>query len=396
MIHVVGGVYLETAPRRRYEAVFGSGGRGAAVLSSLGNEVTLHTAGTAVSLDAASDLAFSYEFELESTTVGAAYRFEYPHLAADPYLTPSRPESKAEMPELDARHAVVYGMLEADARVRADRLVFDPQSPGRADFHDPNRLQADQVAYVLNSGEARRITGAATTHEAGARLLEHSGALVCVIKDGAAGGLVFVRDREPMRFSAFETASVWPIGSGDVFTAAFAHAWFSGGEPLECATLASKATAFHSQNRAFPTREQLAEAEFKPASAPSEGELIYLAAPFFASGELRFVDELRSALLKGGAKVFSPYHDVGLGSSAAVVGQDLSGLERATAVLAVIDGGDIGTVFEVGYARAKGIPVVALAERVPNEDLMMLEGSGCEIVADTATALYRSIWLSRS
>lgn len=53
---------------------------------------------------------------------------------------------------------------------------------------------------------------------------------------------------------------------------------------------------------------------------------------------------------------------------------------------------DPGTVFEVGYAVKLGIPVVGLAQNVRPEDLKMMEGTGCAIHSDFASAVYRAIW----
>jgi len=53
-----------------------------------------------------------------------------------------------------------------------------------------------------------------------------------------------------------------------------------------------------------------------------------------------------------GLRVFSPYHDVGIGIGKDVAPKDIEALKRSRAVLAIIDGVDTGTIFEVGYARA--------------------------------------------
>lgn len=74
---------------------------------------------------------------------------------------------------------------------------------------------------------------------------------------------------------------------------------------------------------------------------------------------------------------------------AACVGQ----LERAQAVLAVIDGADAdsGTAFEMGYAYARGLPVVALrTDWRPAEDVggnCMLTRSSAHLVADLEQAV---------
>jgi len=61
-------------------------------------------------------------------------------------------------------------------------------------------------------------------------------------------------------------------------------------------------------------------------------------------------------------------------------------------VFAILNGLDTGTVFEVGYAVRKGIPVVALAQNVKDEDLKMLTGTGCTVLDDFASALYQAVW----
>ncbi|WP_221623397.1 nucleoside 2-deoxyribosyltransferase [Burkholderia ubonensis] len=61
-------------------------------------------------------------------------------------------------------------------------------------------------------------------------------------------------------------------------------------------------------------------------------------------------------------------------------------------VLAILDGLDAGTVFEVGYARAKGIPIYALAQAVNEEDLKMVVGSDCNMFFDFVTALHHTAW----
>ncbi|MNV78324.1 Nucleoside 2-deoxyribosyltransferase [compost metagenome] len=63
-------------------------------------------------------------------------------------------------------------------------------------------------------------------------------------------------------------------------------------------------------------------------------------------------------------------------------------------MLACVDGADPGTVFEIGYARAKSIPVVALSTAPGNdEDLTMIAGSKCVVVRDIASAIYRTAWI---
>ena len=105
------------------------------------------------------------------------------------------------------------------------------------------------------------------------------------------------------------------------------------------------------------------------------------------------VEQARNSLLAMGLEVFSPYHDVGLGIANDVVAKDLEALDRSDIVFALVDGLDTGTVFEIGYARARGIPVVVYSERHQGgEDLKMMEGTGCILCNDYTTSVYTALW----
>jgi nucleoside 2-deoxyribosyltransferase len=127
-----------------------------------------------------------------------------------------------------------------------------------------------------------------------------------------------------------------------------------------------------------------------------EGKLaekcVYLAGPFFDMGQRWVIEQARSALQNQGLKVFSPLHDVGRGKGHDVAPKDLAGLHHSKTLFAIVNGLDSGTVFEIGYARALGIPTIVLAQNVKEEDLKMLEGSGCEVVDDFVTGIYKTSW----
>jgi nucleoside 2-deoxyribosyltransferase len=106
------------------------------------------------------------------------------------------------------------------------------------------------------------------------------------------------------------------------------------------------------------------------------------------------IEEAREQLLGFGLDVFSPIHDVGRGPANVVAEQDLRGLESCDRVFAVLDGLDAGTLFEVGYARKMGIPVYTYAELVGAENSTMIDGSGCHMIPDFASAIYHCVWKS--
>ncbi len=228
------------------------------------------------------------------------------------------------------------------------------------------------------------------------------GCVGVVIKCGPQGALVVTPSLKKW-IPAFPSQRVWKIGSGDVFSAVFTHAWMHDGLPiLDAACLASRVVAeyvetrseTYSVERIATIRQEafasVSNARDTPMDIP-EGT-IYLAGPFFNTAEQWLIDEARGALLDMGFNVFSPIHDIGVGPPNTVAPADLFALENSKLVLAMLNGFDSGTLFEVGYARARGIPVVGVAEATEERPLTMLIGSGCTVVDDFASGIYSACW----
>ncbi len=212
-------------------------------------------------------------------------------------------------------------------------------------------------------------------------------------KMGGHGAMVHVRGEKPVRVPSYRSENVWKIGSGDVFSAAFAFFWGKKELPAaEAAELASRATSYYCGTRSLPLPDPaVLISEVKDAVAPRGGK-VYLAAPFFNLAERWIVEEVRNQLLHMEVDVFSPLHDVGVGPGEMVAKADLAGLDNCSVVLAILNGGDAGTIFEIGYAVAKGIPVIALAQNTRAEDLKMAVGTGCRVYEDLVTAIYQTVW----
>ncbi|MCW5260593.1 nucleoside 2-deoxyribosyltransferase [Verminephrobacter eiseniae] len=281
------------------------------------------------------------------------------------------------------------------AEIRNPQNATDPRP-----FHE-NGSTARNLVLVLNHQEASLITGMAdaTAEEMARRLLESHGATVVVIKCGPRGALVF-DGKTVVEVPAYRSKEVWKIGSGDNFVAHFAHHWLQHNRScFESADLASKATAFYCESRAFATPESLAA--FNPSPivvsaryAAGWRPTVYLAGPFFTLAQLWQVEEARDNLLSMGLGVFSPYHDVGLGSAEDVVSVDLEAVERTDLVFAICDGLDSGTIYEIGFARALDKPVVVYCENEGEENLKMMAGSECCLVTDYVSAIYETLWLA--
>jgi hypothetical protein len=177
-----------------------------------------------------------------------------------------------------------------------------------------------------------------------------------------------------------------------VFAAAFAWAWAVQGQaPVDAARFASRSVAFWAQS-------PLEEPPLSATAGEDLGELplgarprVYLAGPFFDLGQHWVTSLAYQALVGVGAEVFSPLHDVGRGDRS-VAKADLAGLEGSAAVLALLDGADPGTLFELGYATHHGLPIIGYAQHFDDEDTKMLVGTGAELHQDLSTAVYRCVW----
>lgn len=93
---------------------------------------------------------------------------------------------------------------------------------------------------------------------------------------------------------------------------------------------------------------------------------VYLAAPLFDDMELQRNLEVCNKLEEIGLEVFLPQRDAGEAFEGVdrfeLFSNDVSGVIAADIVVALLDGRvpDEGTVFEVGLAYGKRIPVIAL------------------------------------
>jgi nucleoside 2-deoxyribosyltransferase len=405
-IAVVGGVYRERC-RLPYNSdeTWGSGGRAAAVIAGLGLETTLYTAVGKETAGLLASLAQTFHFETAATNVAVTRQFRYDHALSSPVIWPPISQGESVRLSVHADNALIFGMLEATADVRASSVVYDPQSPISPEPFRPTEGSSPRVAYVLNGSEAAKLAHSSNPEEAGHKIAADCHAEVVVIKRGAWGALVCEAGRSE-RIPAFATDRIWPIGSGDVFAAVFAARWAGDGLPaVEAAMQASRAAALYVNDCVLPINaESLAASSAFPfgpilldEGALREGEYhVYLAGPFFNIAQRWLVEEARTALLGMGLRVFSPLHDVGMGLAHDVAPKDIEALKVSRAVLALVDGLDAGTLFEIGYARSLGRPVVVLAQSTPEEPLKMLTGTACDVLSDFVTALYRVAWAAQT
>lgn len=394
MITVTGGVYRERCIEPHWDDVFGSAGRAAVALADFGEEIVLHTYRARPLTDGLRNLQAAFGISIIGPEVPEEVAFEYVHSLGTPRITP-RPDAivKHASIEVDGDVVLRFGMMEGTAKVTGRRVVYDPQSAFDPRPYRENGSKANKLAVILNRLEGRRLSGKSEPAEIAAYILESWEADVVVLKMGGHGALVTVNGRPPVNVPSFRSENVWKIGSGDVFSAAFTYFW--GRQELqaaEAAELASRATCHYCGTRSLPLPSMVDLRTNKNVPANPRHGKVYLAAPFFNLAERWMVEEVRDQLLHLEMEVFSPLHDVGVGPGEVVAKADLEGLDQCSVVLAILNGGDAGTIFEIGYAVARGIPVIALAQNTKPEDLKMPIGAGCRVYSDLVTAIYQTVW----
>jgi nucleoside 2-deoxyribosyltransferase len=96
-------------------------------------------------------------------------------------------------------------------------------------------------------------------------------------------------------------------------------------------------------------------------------KIIYLAGPLFTHAELEFNLKIRDMLVEKDFEVFLPQEDTpdekkehDRHNQACIFQHCVMGIDRSDLVVAVLDGADVdsGTAWEIGYAYAKGKPVI--------------------------------------
>lgn len=402
---IVGGTYHEQCAYPIWDTTQGSGMRAAAALSHTSG-IRLLTAVDAVLNDDASLVAggtgITDRVVIErSDTVGFSYftPLSVPLVTGTDatFTSPLRGEDDV---------ALVFGMLERGPRdISARRVVLDPQLPRSRAPLNRDGISCEELVLLINSAEARHF-GEDSDVEAAARvLLEREGAAAIVVKRGAAGCFVATHTRTGdvtvTPVGPYPTARVWPIGSGDTFAAGFTHAWANGADPVQAARVGSAAAAHwcSTQSSILPagllsgdiaTLDGLGLQILDLAQAPKQAQ-VYLAGPFFTLGEVWLVELARRVLSNQGIGSFSPLHDVGRGDDSVALA-DIEGLNSSSAVLALLDHSDPGTVFETGYAIKADLPIVGYAFRLNAEGAKMLTGLGGELHGDLSTAVYRAAW----
>jgi len=375
-IHVVGGLYREVCLHPAWNTLLGSGGRAAQALAALGGTTTLHSYfedDQSIALEFFRDRGIVLDLRSRHTPIA----FAYFHPLSTPHLEPSEIVQEAAL-SVNAETVLRFGLVEGDALVRAQRAIFDPQG-WHTPFHfGENGSHADEVALVLNAQELISRTGVTNIDDAATNLVNAGIASVVVVKRGVSGALV-VEGGKPTRFvPAFRSSSVFKIGTGDVFSATFAHYWGrAGDDAATAAQQASLAVAHYVQHRECPT-ERLDPMTEMVGGTP-QGPVAVLAVTD-TLGRHYVLEEALHRLRE-------------LGIDAVHV-RNTSFSHRCSALLLLGDGLSIDIISMLGGPTSSTMPVVILDEagRWKREDLPPIVA----VTADFTTALYQVAWAASS
>lgn len=392
---IIGGTYKEVTSCPASEVVYGSGVRSVETILQLDKDISINFYTCCSSFAKKIRLRYASFKNLNfHVTQSEDVTFYYLHPFNLSCISP-RPDyfiHDRTLFDIEGEDVLVFGMLEADFHIKAKRVVYDPQTSVRPVLFSNTGSEAESLGYIINVHEAKAITGYDEMDEQARFLFEREKCKFVVIKSGAKGAYVYDQNVDSKYIiPVYETPKVSCIGSGDVFSATFAYFWFKGCSVKDAAQFASQAVACYAASGSTEKLLNKLEHFSFPELIPQRKGQIYLAGPFFSLSQRWLINEFYNALRQENVSVFSPLHDVGLGGDETAEA-DLDGLNSSDVMLAIADGLDAGTMFEVGYAVKKGIQVVVFNSYEHSNDLQMLSGTGCDIVNDFATAVYKSIW----
>ncbi|MFC7643886.1 PfkB family carbohydrate kinase [Streptosporangium lutulentum] len=126
---------------------------------------------------------------------------------------------------------------------------------------DVTRLVASRADWwSCNAREAARTTGHDDPADAAAELARFTGRRGVLVRTGADGCLVALRDAAPVHVPGFAVHAVDTNGAGDAHTGVFVAAIAAGADPIDAARTANAAAA-------------LSVTSYGPATAPTAAEL---------------------------------------------------------------------------------------------------------------------------
>ena len=380
---VAGGCYHEVCEHPHWRALFGSGGRAAFALSALVPDLELKT------YYPADRLADLYPIEASGVKVHASasaspIAFVYFHGLSDPVISPM-PSQITPHPPIRAEGDVVlrFGFLEGSAVVNADRAIYDPQSAESFEPFACNGSRALELALVLNERELCGSGNSVGVEDAARQIISRGEASVLIAKGGIKGARLFDANNPTIFIPAYRSPRVFKIGTGDVFSAAFAFYW--GRERLdarEAAELASRSVAHYcgSSNLPLPAAEGLLESS--PVGSLAFRPICIAGSPATLGGRW-VLEEARWRLQQLGLQVVAPGLDGGECSQTVSVG-------GFGCLLVLTDHLDNAAAQLIASAGAVALPIIAFGQF--RDALAPTVVPLANVTDDFTTALYWASW----
>lgn len=393
MISVIGGTYREIDYDDISMEIFGSGFRCCKFLLENKTNFKYYTTGneevkTYLNENKKVYQEFDYELYLNEDLI----TFKYSFALDNPQIFPNILNiKKTKDITINDENVICYGMMEANFKINSSKVVYDPQTAlNPISFKKIGN--AKELVYIVNLSEAKSISAEIDLDKIKKHFFEIEKAKALIIKNGPYGANLFY-DNKQFSIPSFITDNVSKIGSGDIFTSSFGYYWIEKNLSFEqCAILASKSTAYFCNSKVYVdvTNFEANFKEYKPKDITQKQ--VYIAAPFFSIAELILIDKIRTAFLDFGVKVFSPFHDIGLGDSELIAKKDLEGIKNSDIIFALFDNLDSGTLIESGYSLAIDKKIIGYHRTCNDNDLLMLKPADIKLFKNLTTAMYHTIW----
>lgn len=249
-MQIAGGLYIETCVTPSWHEEFGSGGRAAEAISKLSPGSVLHTYARQ-DKQAGIERLQSLGIKVHQTPVENRVAFAYFHPLSKPYISPLPAHIFQNDPILVLGKAVLrFGFMEGEAIVKAERAVYDPQTSSIPRSFFKNGSTANALALIINESEALAIAPNLDAVTACREIISARRTDVVVLKQGTRGAIIFEASGSEHSIPAYRSETVFKIGTGDVFSAIFAHYWAEEKRTApEAANLASKYVSRYAETR---------------------------------------------------------------------------------------------------------------------------------------------------
>lgn len=379
-MHIAGGLYHELCETPKWNAQFGSGGRAAAAVSVLSPGSTLHTYASSESRPGLNRLAAS-GIKIDCSRSDVEIAFAYFHPLSDPHIEPSADSIPQRSPIRVSGEVVLrFGFVEGSSIVHAANAIYDPQTSRNPERFEANGSSAKRLALVMNELELCQYARRVEPESAAASIIAESTIdTVIVVKRGVRGASVYEGKGAPIEVPAYYSPRVFKIGTGDVFSAIFAHYWGEAGlSAVSAADLASRSVAAYCETMNLPVEDVLIKNRV-PLSGMAPSLIVLLGSPS-TIGRRYTMEEARFRLKDLGMSVFSPLLDVPIADDK---------IENA-AMIVLADGMDHADIRAACASHPFMRRIVLDEDR--RFDARSFAEFGVEIMHDFASALYHVSW----